>query len=290
MRLKGYLKGFFIFGLILFLGVTILSPASATVAYADETQEIKLNVNSQTIVRGKTFSLYVYNLKEGQTVSYRSSSPAIASVDKNGVVYANLIGNSTIVVTVKEGENVVAILSCKITIGPPAISVQFSRLELAMTVGQNYMLERIVQPLITVEIPKFSSYNKKIASVSAGGRVSALAEGETYIFAQIDNGAFAACKVTVYPEGTELPEASTSEFLELLTLLGLLPATEDESVEGAEESAEKAVDGLTANPLTETEGTAGTELLLMDFETFIKNLNAAGKTANEAVSTTDNAN
>jgi hypothetical protein len=289
MRLKGYLKGFFIFGLILFLGVTLFAPAS-TVAYANETQEIKLNVNSQTIVRGKTFSLYVYNLKEGQTVTYRSSSPAIASVDKDGVIYANLIGTSTIVVTVKEGDSVVAILSCKVTIGPPAISVQFSRLELAMTVGQNYLLERIVQPLITVEIPKFSSYNKKIASVSAGGRVSALTEGETYIFAQIDNGAFAACKVTVFPEGTELPKTPTSDVTDLLVLLGLLPpAEEPATVENAEpdplsEGEEKVVETIEG-----TDKEPASNRIFIDFETFIKNLNAAGKTANEAESTTDNA-
>ena len=287
MRLKGYLKGFFIFGLILFLGVTLFAPASTT-AYANETQEIKLNVNSQTIVRGKTFSLYVYNLKEGQTVTYRSSSPAIASVDKDGVVYANLIGTSTIVVTVKEGDSVVAILSCKITIGPPAISVQFSRLELAMTVGQNYLLERIVQPLITVEIPKFSSYNKKIASVSAGGRVSALTEGETYIFAQIDNGAFAACKVTVFPEGTELPETPTSDITDLLVLLGLLPPAE-EQVDGENAEPDSHSEGTVGETIEETEKAPVSGPVFIDFETFIKNLNAAGKTANEAESTTDNA-
>ncbi len=280
MRLKGYLKCVFILGLVLFLGVTSDVLGATTVAHADETREIKLNVNSQNLVKGKSFSIYVYNLTENQTVTYRSTSPAVAAVDKNGVVYANLVGNATILVTVTEGDNVVAMLPCKITIGPPAISVQFSRLELAMIVGQDYTLERIVQPLISAEVPKFSSFNKEIATVSAGGRVTALTVGETYIFAQIDNGAFAVCKVTIHPEGTELPEIVSTDLSELLALLALQnPA--DESGETVGEEA------ITSSHSEEEKSSTGTGL---DFATFIKELNAMGKSAGNADSTTDDAN
>ena len=282
MRLKGYLKSVFILGLILFLGVTSVAFGSTTVAHAEETREIKLNVNSQNLVKGKFFSLYVYNLTEGQTVTYRSTSPAVATVDRNGVVYANLVGNATILVTVTEGDDVVAMLPCKITIGPPAISVQFSRLELAMIVGQDYTLDRIVQPLITAEVPKFSSFNKEIATVSAGGRVTALTVGETYIFAQIDNGAFAVCKVTIHPEGTELPEIVSTDMSELLALLALQSP--------AAPKTEAGEDTPDATPSVEDEAPASSIGTGVDFATFIKNLNAMGKSAENADSTTDDAN
>ena len=126
MRLKSLFKCIFIFGLVLFLGVSVPFGNMLT-AYANETQDIKLNVNSQTIVKGKNFSLYVYNLNEGQTVSFVSSDPAIVSVNENGVVTGNLVGTATILVTVTEGENTVDILSCEIKVGPPAVNVQFSR-------------------------------------------------------------------------------------------------------------------------------------------------------------------
>ena len=257
MRLKDYLKGLFILGLILFLGMSFPFNHVLT-AYANDTQDIKLNVNSQTIVKGKSFSLYVYNLNEGQEVSYVSSSPAIASVDENGIVTGHLVGTSTILVTVTEGESTVVLLSCDIKVGPPAISVQFSRLELSMVVGQKLTLERIVQPLTAVEAPKFSSYDRTIASVSAGGRVTAKTEGATYIFAQLDNGRFAVCKVYVYPEGTILEAEEVTEVL-----------SEDALIEEAPMEI--------SDPLLKTAEE-------MDFETFLKNLNAAGK------STTDNAN
>ena len=274
MRLKSLFKCIFIFGLVLFLGVSVPFGNMLT-AYANETQDIKLNVNSQTIVKGKNFSLYVYNLNEGQTVSFVSSDPAIVSVNENGVITGNLVGTATILVTVTEGENTVDILSCEIKVGPPAVNVQFSRLELNMVVGQKATLERIVLPLNAVENPKFSTYDRTIATVSAGGRVTAKAEGSTYIFAQLDNGRFAVCKVYVYPEEVLLEAQETEETISVPE-----PASEDPSTRAlAEEPAEPEV---TDPFLKHTDE--------MDFETFIKNLNAAGRSDENAESAKGNAN
>ena len=157
MKLKYYKKSFFIFGLILFLGVSFPLSNPITHALANETQDIKLNVNSQTIVKGKTFSIYVYNLIESQTATFVSSDPTIASVDEFGTVTANLVGTATISVTIVENEENILTLPCEIKVGPPAISVQFSRLELSMIIGQKLTLERIILPLNTVETAKFSS-------------------------------------------------------------------------------------------------------------------------------------
>ena len=275
MRLKSLLKGLFIFGLVLFLGVSLPYNNMLTAYAADETQDIKLNVNSQTIVKGKNFSLYVYNLNEGQTITFVSSDPAIASVNESGIVTGNMVGTATILVTVTENENTVDLLSCDIKVGPPAISVQFSRLELELIVGQKVTLERFVLPLTAVENPKFSSYDRAIATVSAGGRVTAKAEGSTYIFAQLDNGRFAVCKVYIFPEGTILEtEEVVEEVIDEKSLLEPLaieaPADETETPE------------ITDPFLKPNAG--------MDFETFIKNLNAANKSAESAESATGDAN
>ena len=270
MRLKSCLKGLFIFGLVLFLGV-VCPLGNVQTAFADETQDIKLNVKSQTIVKGKSFSLYVYNLTEGQEVTFVSSEPAIASVDAFGTVTGNMVGTATILVTVTEGENTVNMLSCDIKVGPPAVSVQFSRLELTLLVGQKVTLERIVLPLNTVEAAKFSSYDRNIATVSAGGRVTAKAEGSTYIFAQLDNGRFAVCKVHIY---AELPE-------ELQVLSEDVIANEAQNpveVVPTEATEPKVTDPFLMN--TEE----------VDFETFLKNLNAAGKSAESAESAMGDAN
>lgn len=270
MRLKDFFKKLCIFGLILFLGVTCPAFNTATAAYAGETREIKLNVNSQTLVRGTYFTIRVYNLTEGQTVTYRSTASSIASVDENGVVYANMIGSATILVTVTEGDSVVASLPCKVTIGPPAISLVLCKLDLKLVVGQDYMLKYIVQPLISTEVPAFSSFNKNIAKVSAGGRVSAKAEGKTYIFAQIDNGKYAVCTVNVYPEGTVLEPTSESEVDDPRLLAEGAFADSTDSTTGDTGVKREITDPLLA------------DLDSIDFETFIKRLIANGIPADNA--------
>ena len=245
-----------------------------------------MNVNSQTIVKGKSFSLYVYNLNEEQEVAFASSDPAIASVDEDGTVTGNLVGNATVLVTVTEEENTIALLSCDIKVGPPAISVQFSRLELAMTVGQKLTLERIVLPLNTVETAKFSSYDRSIATVSAGGRVTAKTVGSTYIFAQLDNGRFAVCKVYVSPEEMEEEELHVTE--EVITEVSETAISEEETL--TEVSEEEVLEEEPAEEEPEISDPFLEHTDEMDFETFIKNLNAAGKSAETAESTTGDAN
>ena len=268
MSLKSLLKGLFIFGLVLLLGVSLpCNTVTMLHAYANETQDIKLNVNYQTIVKGKNFSLYVYNLNAGQTVSFVSSDPAIVSVNENGMVTGNNVGTATILVTVSEGLSTVATLFCDIKVGPPAIDLQFSRLELNMVVGQKTTLERIVLPLNAVESPKFSTYDRTIATVSAGGRVTAKAEGSTYIFAQLDNGRFAVCKVYVFPEGTLVEQEEV-----------VLEETKLSETLSAEEQTKEITDPF-------LQPNAG-----MDFDTFIKNLNTANKSAESAGSASGNAN
>lgn len=268
MKLINHKKSFFMFGLILFLGASSPFSTPTVEAMATETQDIKLNVSSQTLVKGKSFSIYVYNLSEGQTATFVSSSPSIASVDEFGTVTANFVGTTTIQVTITEGEEIIVTLPCEIKVGPPAISVQFSRLELSMTIGQKLTLERIIQPLNTVETAKFSSHDRTIATVSAGGRVTAKSEGSTYIFAQIDNGNFAVCKILVYPEGTLLPENTEDTINPLFR-----NSVEDNTIPSMPATAK---DDLPINDpmLTKTEE--------VDFGTFIKNLNATDKTANES--------
>jgi len=313
MRLKKSLKGLFVFSLVLFLGLFLPCNAMLT-AYAGNGQDIKLNVNSQTIVKGKTFSIYVYNLSEYQEVSFVSSDPAVASVDEYGVVTGNLIGTATILVTITEDENTVDILSCDIKVGPPAISVRFSRLELAMKVGQKLTLERIILPLNAVETAKFSSYNRAIATVSAGGRVTARTEGSTYIFAQLDNGRFAVCKVNIYPKDipNDIFDALVKETLKTVVIpVEDVPAEEVPSIETSETELSEELPNETVSeelvdeavleeevPAEETEEQAEQEISDpflthsddMDFETFIKELNAALKSSDNASSATDNAN
>ncbi|MBE5962793.1 MAG: Ig domain-containing protein [Lachnospiraceae bacterium] len=178
------------------------SETSVTSTPTETPLEIKLNVKSKTLVKEKTYTLKVYNVTDTQKVTYKSSADNIASVDSNGTITGVAIGTATITVTVKEGQKVVSTLQCEITVGPPAISVKWTKSEILLVVGKRTTLKTILQPYNTAEEIKFTSYDTSIATVSTGGRVTAKSAGTTYIYALLDNGKFDTCKVTVVDEET----------------------------------------------------------------------------------------
>ena len=215
MKQRRFSKG--IITLVFLLSVSLITLlANASTAYAAGTP--KLNVKSKAIVKGKDYALKVYNLSETQTVTFTVEDEEIASVDETGVVTALSIGTTVVTVVIEDSEvsepTEPVVLECKITVGPPALFILFSRLEMEMNVGQRSMMSWMIAPLNTVELPKFSSSAPEVASVSAGGIVTAKAPGTAYIFAQLDNGHFGACRITVSEEleiTEELEDAAVAE-------------------------------------------------------------------------------
>lgn len=211
MKQNRFSKG--IITLVFLLSVSFFALfASASTAYAAGTP--KLNVKSKAIVKGKDYALKVYNLSETQTVTFTVADAEVASVDESGVVTALSIGTTVVTAVIEDSEaseeTEPVALECKITVGPPALFILFSRLELEMTVGDRTMMSWMIAPLNTVELPKFSSSAPEVASVSAGGIVTAKSAGTAYIFAQLDNGHFGACRITVN-EALELIEEPEEE-------------------------------------------------------------------------------
>lgn len=180
------------------------APQTEAPAEEEVKNEIKLNVKTKSLVKGKSYALKVYNLTESQKVYFKSNDASIVSVDEEGNITANAVGSTFVTVTVKDGAKQVASLQCDITVGPPAVSVKLIRSEITLSVGKKTTLKTILQPNNTVEEVKFCSYDPLIATVSAGGRVIAKEVGVTYIYAGIDNGKYDLCKVVVVSE--DIPE------------------------------------------------------------------------------------
>ena len=264
MKHKCLRKG--IITLCLMLCFSVTSPllfAAPFTAYAAEA-EIKLNVKSKTIVKGKQYALKVYNLTENQTVSFKSEDDSIASVNGTGVVTALSVGTTKITVTIANKETKETFtLQCDIIVGPPAISIQFSRLNYDLTVGQRVFIEKILQPLNTVEEAKFLSLDKNIATVSTRGFITARNIGSTIIIAQIDNGAFAICQVVV-----------TDPVINEKQVVFDDTATINEIT-----NASFAIQGRSLEPSSEE--------LESDFESFLKRLNANFANGDNASENTD---
>lgn len=169
---------------------------------AENQAQIKLNVKTKALVKDVEYVLKVYNLSEAQKATFKSSDPEIATVDENGTVVGISNGSAAITVTVKEGAKTVAALTCDVTVGPPAISVKWTKSEILLVVGRRTTLKTIILPYNTTESAKFYSADPEIAAVSSTGKISAKAIGVTYVFTNIDNGKYDFCKVTVVDEET----------------------------------------------------------------------------------------
>lgn len=209
----------FFMGFLLFFGlITMLS--KGTNAHAAE-NEAKLNVSNVSITVEGTYKLKVYNLQEGQSVSYRSSDSAVATVSKNGKVTGVSCGNAVITAVVKENDVPVVTLQCDVLIGPAAVSIKLTKTELVLSVGKTKTLKPIIFPINTVEEPTYYSADTSIAKVSSAGRVRAVTAGAVQIYAFIANGQSSVCNVII------LSEEDYDRYLEGATLDEILAEQEE---------------------------------------------------------------
>ncbi|ABX43783.1 Ig-like domain-containing protein [Lachnoclostridium phytofermentans] len=189
----------------------------ASSASKDTQNEIKLNVKSKDLVKGKTYSLKVYNVTATQTVTYKSSDTNLVSVDDKGEVTGVEIGTATVTVTVKEGNKTIGTLQCDINVGVPAISIRFTKTELKMVLGQKTTLKYIIVPYNTVETAKFSSTDSSIVSISSGGRATAKSVGVATVYAILDNNTITKCTITVVEKDDTIQLEDGDEFEPTIT-------------------------------------------------------------------------
>ena len=221
-----------------------------------ETQaEIKLNVKTKALVKDTKYTLKVYNLSGNQKASFKSSEPSVASVDEEGMVCGIANGTATITVTVKDGLKTVASLTCEVTVGPPAISVKWTKSEIVLAVGKRTTLKTLVLPYNTTEAVKFYSSDTEIATVTCTGKITAKAEGDTYVFAMIENGKYDFCKVSVVDQDTydQLFDSTVDDIPDI--------ELEEGALENADDTAELTP---TVTPMPTVSPTAAQETQSLD--------------------------
>jgi hypothetical protein len=208
MNKKSICKCFITIGLLLFF--TVLLPfTSYDVAIAKaanlgtdkEKAESYTIVKSVTLVKGKSYTLSVFNLGEKAKLSFKSNDSEVASVSNDGTITANNVGNAVVTVTIKDGGTKTT-LTCDVIVGPPAISVKWTKERVILGLNSEVILKVIIKPDNSPEGATFFSNDEAIASVSSGGRINAKKVGMTYVFAEITPNAdgtrrYTACAVYV---------------------------------------------------------------------------------------------
>ena len=137
------------------------------------------------------------NLMSGQSVTWSSSSQAVASVSVSGLVTANSIGAATITATAggKSGTATVNVVQ------PPIASIALSTANDTLLQGQTLQLTATMLDqqgnVVTDRTISWTSSNPDVASVSGTGLVTAVDDGVTTISASAD-GRSASANIRVF--------------------------------------------------------------------------------------------
>lgn len=134
-----------------------------------------------------------------KSVTWSSSSTAVATVDSNGKVTAVKAGEATITVTTKDGGKSA---TCKVTVKAATVAVtgvEVDPAELSLVEGTSATIKATVMPEnATDKDVSWTSSSADVATVDRDGKVTAVKAGEaTVTVTTKDGGKSATCKVTV---------------------------------------------------------------------------------------------
>ena len=163
---------------------------------------VELNTNKVELSVGEENKLVATVTPEAATnkeVTWNSSKPEVATVDKEGKVVAQKPGTTTITVTTVEGNKTA---TCEVTVKETPVAVAGVGLntnDLKLSVGEANKLVATVTPQnATNPKVKWSSNNQVVATVDDDGKVIAQAPGTATITVTTEDGQkTATCTVTV---------------------------------------------------------------------------------------------
>lgn len=189
--MKSIIAAVLVFAMVLVSALSI--PASVVdAAVAAPT----LSKSSQNVLMGSTAKLTVKNQVKGSKYTWTSSNKNVATVSNTGVVTGVYTGTATITCKVKAPKKAYTLKS-KITVLKPAASFEISNKITAMNLGQKSNLAGVVSPTSATDKVTWTSSNKKIATVSAKGVVTALKEGSVKITGKTLSGKTASTTIKV---------------------------------------------------------------------------------------------
>lgn len=168
--------------------------------------DITLSTSSLELGCGETYTLKAKctSSDEDFAVSYKSSDEKVASVDENGNITANTVGECKIYASSYNGVSA----SCELTVLKAPSSFSLSEDDVTIGVGEQVTLEHVFADDEYSGSVKLTSSDDNIISVE-NNTITAVSTGACTVFARTHNGATSSCNLTV----KKLPDTLT-----LLTL------------------------------------------------------------------------
>ncbi len=163
---------------------------------------VSLDKTGLTMGEGETTTLSATVTPEDaddQSLTWESNAPEVATVDENGNVTAVKAGSATITVTTTDGGYTA---SCNVTVKAATVNVTGVSLDqetLKLSPGQSETLTATVAPENADDLSvTWTSDDPAVATVDKGGKVTAVAAGETTVTVTTNDGGYEAeCVVTV---------------------------------------------------------------------------------------------
>ncbi len=157
-------------------------------------KKVSLNVKQLTAGKGEKVQLVATTTKNSATqLEWKSSQKSIVSVSADGLVTARRKGTATVTVTTHNGKQ--ASVEVTVKAAPRKLTLSKDRLELKP--GASKLLAATLPASAASWAMTWSSSDETVATVSAKGRVKAVAEGTATITATAFNGVSASCEVEV---------------------------------------------------------------------------------------------
>lgn len=161
---------------------------------------VKLDQSAADVYLGSTLELVATVEPEDATVkdvAWSSSDESVATVDEKGVVTPVKEGKTTITVTTVESSKTA---TCAVTVKRVEVTgVTLNKTSIELAPGSATTLKATVEPEdATYPEVTWSSSDESVATVDAGGKVTAVAQGTaTITVTTVDGGKTATCAVTV---------------------------------------------------------------------------------------------
>ncbi len=168
---------------------------------------ITLNKTRETITTGSTFLLKSSISPSNATnkkVSWKSDNEKIAKVSSDGVVTGETEGTTNITVATEDGNKTA---SCMVTVKDQVKveKVKLNKKSVQMKIGGTLKLKATISPKnATNKSLKWTSSNKKVATVNKSGKVTAKGPGKATITATAQDGSGVNAKATITVSGVTL--------------------------------------------------------------------------------------
>ncbi|MDR2178958.1 MAG: Ig-like domain-containing protein [Synergistaceae bacterium] len=150
---------------------------------------IAIAPSSLPLLKGETGQLTAQVTPENaanKTVEWSSDTPAVATVDENGLVTAESAGTATVKARALDGSGKEGTAGVTVTNPPvPVSGITLDRYQLNLTVGESYHLAATIAPAnADNKGVSWSTADAAVAGVSQNGLVTAFAAGTTTIMAK----------------------------------------------------------------------------------------------------------